>query len=260
MLSRSELHQLLEIPLRELGVGEQERNLYILSLSLGPTPISKLAALLGVNRPNMYKLIVKLEERGFAKFSGRRYRKTFVVESPETVRQKLRAHQESLQQIDQKLTRMLPDLLALFQQGELPTSIRIYGLNEAWLQAFSEIAETTKEEFLYFGNVERFSQQITVQEQWKRERIARGIRARVLMFPGSLADELRATDQKDLRTTRSIKGGKMFLPSFQIVGKRTILRQPEAKLAILIDDEYLTEMFRSIFEMLWEISKDKQHS
>jgi hypothetical protein len=46
----------------------------------------------------------------------------------------------------------------------------------------------------------------------------------------------------------------MLTTAFQLFGKKMILWQPEAPLAILIEDEYLISMFRTIFYSLWEIS------
>ena len=47
MLSQNELQGILYESLIELGLTENERHLYVLSLSLGPTTITKLAEHLG---------------------------------------------------------------------------------------------------------------------------------------------------------------------------------------------------------------------
>ena len=86
-----EVQKNLYISLAELGLHESESNLYITSLTLGPSTIASLAEHLVIPRPNVYKAIAGLEKHGLAKYSERkRYTRTFVVEPPTVVLEKLR--------------------------------------------------------------------------------------------------------------------------------------------------------------------------
>ena len=126
MVFQNEVKKYLYTALKELRMTESESNLYATSLILGPVSIASLAEHLNIPRPNVYKIIASLEKCGLAKFSERkRYARTFIVESPTVLLEKLRQKREATANIDQMLVGAMPDLLALFHQGETPTKIKI---------------------------------------------------------------------------------------------------------------------------------------
>ena len=140
MLSQSELKQNLYDSLKELGLTEGEINLYLNSLSLGPTTMIKLAEHLAIPRPNIYKIISGLEAHGLAKFSERkRYARTFVVEPPTVVLEKLRQKRKTVADLDQTLVGVMPDLLAMYHQGETPTKIKVLEGKEQWHKILFQI-------------------------------------------------------------------------------------------------------------------------
>ena len=99
--------------LKELGLTDYEANLYIISVKLGPTPIKKLAEILQISRPNVYKVIKGLEKYGLTKFSDKeKFSRNFIVEPPTIVLEKLREKREKLAEIDRNYTVNLPELLA----------------------------------------------------------------------------------------------------------------------------------------------------
>lgn len=58
-----------------------------------------------------------------------------------------------------------------------------------------------------------------------------------------------------MRTTRFFHGKIPFVTGFMLYANKVIIWQPKAPLAVLIEDEYIVEMLRSIFETLWSGSK-----
>jgi hypothetical protein len=42
--------------------------------------------------------------------------------------------------------------------------------------------------------------------------------------------------------------------SFQLFANKVIIWQPKAPVAILIEDQYVIAMLKSIFDKLWEVS------
>src|SRR3989338_5542048 len=187
MLSRNELKEILYDSLKELGLTENEMALYLLSLSLGPTTITTLAEHMAIPRPNVYKVIEGLEKHGLAQFSERkRYLRTFMVESPRVVRDLLKKKKEELAHCDQKIVSSLPELLTLYKQGELPTSIRILQGKEQFLQLFFQIIEEEKCESQFCGSAQDFIGFISWQEEreWIRQRMQKGIKIRALLLSG----------------------------------------------------------------------------
>ena len=257
MLSPSQLQASLDPALDELGLTDYEKKLYLLSLSLGPTPISSFAKHLGISRPNVYKVILGLEKRGLALFSDRASRtRRFVVESPHVLVKRLKEKRERMEYVDSGVLSILPDLLALYQQGDRATSLKVFDTKKAWVDVFFQVLTETKGDYLFFGNIEKFlAFAPSVQQQWVEERVKRGIKGRLLTLQSAAAKEKSDHDKEELRETRFLASMQPFEASFLIFGKKVIVWQPKAPLAILIEDEFIVEMLRSVFNVLWERSK-----
>lgn len=256
MLSQAQLQEFLLPTLEELGLTEYEKQLYLLSLTLGPAPVSEFAKRLGVSRPNVYKVILGLEKHGLAIFSEKiGHKRTFSVESPHVLIQRLREKREKLTRLDQDVFKVLPDLLALYQQGDRPTILKVFDTKETWIKAFFDTLSETSGEHLFFGNLERFlAMNPQEQARWVEERTERGIRGRLLAFPGTDARQKQRNDASELRETRLLNL-QPFETSFQVFGKKAIVWQPLTPLAILIEDEYIVAMLKAIFEGFWASSK-----
>ncbi|MSR85315.1 hypothetical protein EXS71_02675 [Candidatus Uhrbacteria bacterium] len=258
MPNQTEIKQNLYNSLKELGLKSPEIELYILSLSHGPTSLATLAKLLEISRPNIYKIITELKKHGLAQFSGKnRYSKTFVVESPSIVTELIRNKRESLNKLDKEMTSALPDLLMLYRQGELPSSVKIIEGKELFEQTFDKILEETKQQTEFFGSAQDFIQFVSWEKEqaWIRRRVEKNIFMRALLLPGSATQQLQPNDKRELRETRILKSVAPFASSFHLFADRVILWQPKAPLAILIADQYIVEMLRNIFNNLWEQSK-----
>lgn len=254
MLSQSELKQNLYGSLNEFGLTEGEINLYLTSLSLGPTTMIKLAEHMAIPRPNIYKIISGLEAQGLAKFSERkRYARTFVVEPPTVVLEKLRQKRKTVADLDQTLVGAMPDLLALYHQGETPTKIKVLEGKEQWNKIFFQILEEAKDKIEFFGSADAFIELVTweTEREWIKKRVQKGIHMNVLLTPGKDAQILEAADAKEMRTTKFFKGMIPFVTGFMLYANKVIIWQPKAPLAVLIEDEYIVAMLRSMFDWMW---------
>ncbi len=254
MISENKVKESIYSSLKELGLTESEANLYTISLSLGPVSIATLAEHLAVPRPNVYKLIAALEERGLAKFSERKkYARTFIVEPPTTVLEQLRKKREKVADLDHALVGAMPELLAHYHQGETPTKIKIFDGKEQWLDIFFQVLDETQGDIQFFGSADAFIELITWEKEllWIKKRVEKGIHINVLLTPSKDAEILESKDDKEMRTTKIFHGTILFVTGFMVYANKVIIWQPKAPLVLLIEDEYIVEMLRSIFESLW---------
>ena len=253
-----EVKKSLYTSLKELGLLESEVNLYLTSLTLGPATIASLAENLTIPRPNVYKAISGLEEHGLAKFSERkRYARTFVVEPPTIVLELLRKKRGIISDLDQTLASAMPNLLANYHQGETPTKIRVLQGKEQYLKAFFSILDEEGEETQFFGSAKDFVKFISWDEEykWMAKREERGIFIKSLLLPSEEAEMLHKTDPEHLREIRIIQGLTPFVTAFQLFANKAIVWQPAAPLAVLIEDEYIVAMLKSMFDTLWNSTK-----
>lgn len=263
MNTPSEITKSLDTPLRELGCTEQEIELYTTSLILGPSPIQSLAARLRIARPNIYKLIRSLEERGLARFSEKKkYARNFLVASPAVVLEKLRAKKDSLDAGTRELSRKLPDIMTLYSQGDAPSQVKLLEGKEQFLRIFWSILEEGRSPLRFLGSADEFINFISWAEekQWIKERVRRNLFINVLLVPGNDARILRANDHKEMRETRLLTDIEPFVSGILLFGNKATLWQPKAPSVVLIEDEHIVAMFNTLFDKIWETSGNQPSS
>jgi len=240
--------------LKELGLTDHEANLYIVSMKHGPTPIKKLAEILQISRPNVYKVIEGLEKYGLARFSNKeKFARDFIVEPPTVLLEKLREKKEKLAEIDRNYTLNLPELLAMYNQGESDSKIKIYKGKSEYISIYKQSLEEENKEIMYFGSAKDFIKFVSwdVERKWIEDRIKKGIFIKVLSVPSDYTDKFILDDEKELRKTKILES-RDFSSSFMLFGKKVVFWQPEAPLAIVIQDQYIYEMMKVVFEKAWE--------
>lgn len=261
MISDLEIKQSLYTSLKEVGLTESEANLYITSLTLGPTTIVSLAEHLAIPRPNVYKVITGLEQHGLAKFSERtRYARTFMVEPPTTVLERLRQKRTTMGNLDQTLVGTMPDLLAMYHQGETPTKIKVLTGKDQWIKVFYQVLDEAKDEIQFFGSADAFIELISwkVERDWIKKRTEKKIHLNALLTPGKDAESLHEEDDFEMRTTRYFHGTIPFVTGFMLYANKVIIWQPATPLVVLVEDEYIITMLKSIFSVLWTVSENKK--
>jgi sugar-specific transcriptional regulator TrmB len=257
MFTPLEIKEKLEPLLASLGLREQEIQAFTTSLALGPMSVSTLADHLGMSAPNAYKVIAGLEKAGLTQFSQTKRRgQLFSVVSPQVLTEKLESQQMGMQRMKDEYQNLLPDLLANYHQGDAPSRIRVLNGKRQFEAAITKMFEEAKDNLIFFGSVADFVGSIS-QERFQlltKDRIARKIMLRSLMLPSKEADALLSSQQNEMREARILKSAPPFTTSFQLSHSQVILWQPKAPLAIIIDDEYIIEMLRSMFEVMWNAS------
>lgn len=252
-LSNIKTSDSLDEALRSFGLKESERALYRLSLSLGPTPVGKLAELLGFERPYVYTLIEALRTRGLV-FSSKRYQRTFIVEPPSVVLEQLRKSRSNLEGLITTVAADLPKYLATYKQGGAATQVLFYEGKEKFLELYDRILEEEAGETLYCGEAEQFLSLVSGKhlDDWIRRRIQRGVKIRTLMIDSPLARTI-PTDSTSLRETRYLSSdqARLFQASFQVFGSNVIFWQPVTPVAVVLHDEYIANLHRALFNELW---------
>lgn len=248
----------LETALSELGLSETEKAVYMASLKAGPVSVSKLAHQLGFERPYVYTVIKSLREKGLVASSAQRYQRTFVVQSPVVVLELLRKKRASLEALTKNLAADMPKYLANYKQGSNATQVFVYEGKQRFLELYERIFEEEATETLYFGELDHFLNVLSESdaELWIMQRIEKEIKMRFLPVDSPRAQDF-PTNPQQYRETRIIpKELCGQLPAtFQVFGDSVIFWQPETPAAIVLKDQYIADLHRKIFEMLWTLGK-----
>lgn len=254
MLTQPELKQQLLTCLHEIGLKDQEMDLYTHSLVLGPSSTAVLGQHLGLKTQNVYRLIEALEKHGLARSSEhQKYGKKFIVESPSVLVDLLEKRRADIERSKQQLKITLPDLLTSYHQGNTPTKVRILKGQEQYIQTLHRLVFEAKEEMFFFGSMKDFVEFITPQgfEIIRQARAEHGVSLRSIMLPSEIAHELKRLGPKEKRLAKILKTKPPFITSFLMTQHRAVIFQPEAALALQIEDEQILLMLRSVFETVW---------
>jgi sugar-specific transcriptional regulator TrmB len=258
MINKEELKKSLYTSLKSLDLSDQEIELYLISLILGPSTIAKIAQHLKMARPNVYLLIRGLEKAGLVKFSQqKKFSRSFMVEPPTIILEKIRELKKNVNNSELDLVSVMPDLLAQYSQGQRETKIKVMQGKEAYVESFEMIMEEAKDTIELFGSLKDF----IISDSWERQnvltrkRINKKIHINALLLPSEDAELIKTKDKEQLRETRILKIESPFITSFQMFANKVIIWQPKAYVSLLIEDEFIVQMFRSMFYKLWEISK-----
>jgi len=253
-MDKKETYQNLYTSLKELGLGDMEADLYMVSLKLGPSRISEIAKHLGISRPNVYKVIRSLEGHGLVRYSDKdKYSRSFMVEPPSLVLESLRKKKNRLSKIDEGLVLEMPDLLATYHQGEGSTKIKVLKGKEQYIKIFNQSVEEEDNEIQFCGSAGDFIDFISwdVENDWIKKRLKRDISIKVLTVPGTIPNNLKSKDDREKRETRILRVANSFRSSFMLYANKMIIWQPEAPLAVLVEDIYIVRMMRELFDVLW---------
>lgn len=240
--------------LSALGLTAGEIALYETSLDRGPQPLSRLAAILNISRPNIYKLVNGLADHGLAQPREKSSEKDFTVASPSRIAELLEAKRTRDLRLQNELLRNLPRLLGMYKAGGPQNGVQIFQGESQFMGLLYGMLDESKDSCDYCGSLDDSLKLITHTEQmrWINERTRRGIMMRTLTLDTETARRVAAEDKLYLRQTRFLPADAVpFQTSLHMYGNKILFWQPENMLVISIQDGLIVQMMRSFYELLW---------
>lgn len=242
--------------LRELGLVENEQRLYVVSLQQGPTTVAHLAELLGIPRPNVYKVIDGLMRKGLIDPTLKKpYTKKFSVLSPSVIIELLNRKRSEQSSRDHAFLAVLPSYMGLFQQGASGAKIHTVTGRQEFKRLFQRMYEEANEEISFCGSMTRFHEAFGDEFFTDRvmTRIRKNVRGRALLTPDDRVNYSAEHHEAHKREVRYLENA-VFDTSFHLFSNKVVLWQPHVPMAIVIEDTYLTQMMHDLFRTLWDRS------
>lgn len=258
MLYFGELRARLSPVLGELGLKEQEIDLYVHAVLLGPSPIAVFADQLGMSASNVYKLIPSLERVGLTTFSAHKKKgKSFAVVSPSVLPELLQKRRQHIEQLTARFMPGLTEVLASYRQGSSAARVRVLEGEVAFAAAVRQMFFEVADELRVWGSMDGFVGIVSpgTFRALTEERVTRGIRLRSLICDTPLARTLKKTERDELRQVKLIPKEYSFSAAMQLSAGKAIIWQPNTPLAILIEDDAVVAMWLQLFEYMWSLSK-----
>ena len=234
--------------LKFYGFSEKETMIYLTTLELGSATAQAISERSALNRSTVYDLLRSLISRGIASSSEKNSTQYFEVAGPEKL----------LGILDEKRDR-IKNVMKEFK------IIQEYTMNKPKVRVFTgkDGFNTVLEDILYtkkHTDVISTSKIFDIMRfdfpHYINNRAKYGISARVIQEYSQQTKDLKKSDRKQLRETRSIKGWNIHSTIFIYAGKVAIIKLIEEEIiSILIEDQTLSDDNKKIFEILWEKAK-----
>jgi sugar-specific transcriptional regulator TrmB len=233
--------------LKELGLNDQEANIYGILIKTGGLPASLLAKEAGLRRTTAYVIVKSMVQKGFASVFVKKGRQVFVAERPQNI----------AGYFEKKLndfTQAIPLFESMEKKQIQTVGLRFIETIDELERFFAGILRQYRGrsyDVMSNGNEwQRLDPEFFVQ--FRKDRAAQNIKTRLLLTTDS-----KKTNPKDRSLLRDVK----FLPKkYQF--KSTILifddqiliiGSNQAATAVLVVAPAMVDIFKSMFQILWDV-------
>lgn len=250
-----ETNHLIEL-LKEIGLSEHESAVYFTMVSLGPSPILKIARASEVKRTTIYSVIDSLKEKGLARVEVSGFKSLYAAESPEKL-------ENILENRRSKFRKHLNDFLSVYNKGGGETLIKIYEGLEATKSIYDSLLRDIKpgEDYLIMSEIKKaFNLDSVFFTKLREKRSRLPIKVRVL-----IADPETKEGQDFKKYEKNFNLQAKFLPAktklttnLVVTPQKVLIHQLEQPImAIVIENKSTIKMHQEMFEVMWNSIPDQ---
>lgn len=241
-----------EEKLKVLGLSEKEARVYLALLELGPSTMTEIARVAGINRTTGYPILESLAGSGLVTFLADAKIQKFSAENPEKtisiLETKLREDHENLK----KAQALLPELLSIYNIGGKP-KVKFYEGLEYVREAFEDTLNTKGELLAYAVGTDAFD--ALGEEYFKnyfRKRTERNISVRCIAPDDSDSKAIVRNDPKELRQSLLVPHDKFYFSTETNIYNNKILTVSwREKFAVVVESDEIVNAQRKMFELAW---------
>ncbi|KKW42099.1 MAG: Transcriptional regulator, TrmB [Candidatus Magasanikbacteria bacterium GW2011_GWA2_56_11] len=222
--------------------------MYLAALQLGPASVQAIAEQAGLHRVSAYDILPSLITKGLLRQTARGKKRFFEAADPDEIYQSL--HEKQIAYIN-----LLPELRAIQSKGAQKPKVFYYeGKEMIWQAYYDRIRHDIpdKENLVYGTSAELLTLFPKGYEEFTKERIRRGIGARIIVEKSSsgLLEAKRAKDE--LREVRFLPAGQSFKSHTIIYGNRVMTVSWQSCILVIIEDQANADNQRLVWRMLWK--------
>lgn len=239
--------------LMKIGLSNNEADIYLALLELGPSLVSKIVKKTRINRTHIYDRLEKLITKGLVSYVIKNNRKYFYGAEPNKLISYLEEKEEAIKKEKQSIEKILPDLIKI-QPSRKEESVEVYEGREGIKTILEDIIRS-KKDVLTYGSEGNFSSIIKIKFYFKnylKKLEKSGIKMKVIFnyndskkeFKWNFVEVRYIPKEYKTPTETTIYGDKVAI----------FLLTEEPKV-ILIKSENIVESYTKYFNLLWKISK-----
>ncbi len=234
--------------LREIGLNEEEAQVYLSALSLGNTTILKLAKATNIKRTTIYGIVDALKEKGLMRIELRGLKQLYAAENPERLEIMLERRKD-------QFSKVLPEFQALYglQGGE--SVIKYYtgipAMQKIYWESLYELRP--HEEYLVIANQEKwYNIDPTFSLSYIEERAKQPIVIRELFQDSPIAREHKKIERNLNAQVKILPPASPFNIDTVILPRKLITFEltPPYR-TVVIENPSLVALQKELFEIIW---------
>jgi len=244
---------MLHKQLQNAGFNETEAKIYLASLELGETSVSRIARKSGIKRTTVYLSLENLMHRGLMSVIKKEGKAHYFAEDPRNL-------ERIMEERKQRISDLVPQLLAFTNLIDKKPEIRYFEGEEGIKEVMMHALEYAKNEICMMYSesyVEDFDEKY-ISEYYAPERLKRKILARTIVPDNEHMRSLET--EKFLRKIKFLPP-ELFKIKIEVFiygkDKVSVLSFKE-KFALIIESPAIYDSFKSIFETMWVMAKDEK--
>ncbi len=246
----------LQKTLLKCGLDEKEARIYLATVKVGPSPLSKIAREAGVLRQTTYSIVSNLVQRGFIEESDRAGVKQFFAD-PKKLLLLLERQKEALETSKNDVEQLLPEFerIRLSRTTKIP-SVRYYSGDEGVQEAFEDILDHYKtgseKKFRGYGVNTMRDILGDYLPEFIRRRGELGVETDLFVAEGDDDFEITETTQYG-RKVKRIAMPKQNAGAY-VAGKRLYLFSYTDKVGVVIENKAIVDLLTQAFDDHWKKS------
>lgn len=241
----------LQKALLSLNFSEKEANVYLALLELGQGSVSEIARKSNINRTHGYNVLAALSSRGLVSISGKEPKQEYVAESPDKIKDMLRAEIKKNEGFLKQADNVIPKLKSIRTVRGRP-QVRFYEGKEGLKQIYEDTL-TSHETILAYASVE--DTQSTLPDffpSYYFRRADKNIHIRAVFPDTAEARKLVKSNKIQKRETVLVPSQKYsFSPEINIYDNKVMIALWREKLGITIESHEISDAMKKIFELAW---------
>jgi len=233
--------------LEEFGLNIKEAEVYLACLQLGPASVQNIAKQAGIHRVSAYDILESLISKNLVRQTANGKKRLLEAIDPDVIYQSL--HNKEISFI-----KLLPELRAVQNKKSKKPKVLYYeGRENVWRAYLDRIRHDLdkKENLVYGTSADLFTIFPKEYEEFTKERIRRGIKARIIVEKSKFGLQEAKRAKEELREVKFLPEGKSFKSNTIIYGNRVMTVSWESMILVIIEDQANADNQRFVWEMLW---------
>jgi len=239
--------KLLEV-LNKIGLSENESQVYLSSLQLGPAKVVQLSRASDVKRTTIYPVVESLQRKGLMRKKDEGLKTLFVAENPERLENIIEERNKDFQSL-------FPEFKALYNLDNNQSGIKYYDTEEGLRNVYRELLTELRQNDYYYvlGDPERFdNSNESFFKEFIKKRIRVKLNAKMLLTESKLATEYKKFEKNFGEEVRILPVDIKLDVNVVITEKKLIIHQIiKPHITMVIENRSIVQMQKVLFELLW---------